>query len=418
MTDYTFQHRVFSCSAPWALFAPETADIEPLLLWRGRDDDDVWIAAGAIALFEKLDEARAALSRALSSDIAPRAFCVTAFNPEIQPGGIWSDFSAGLCFLPRVLVKWQNGEAQALVQDSPLAEKIFLRLRRTLENPVSESPLPTVRFSESSLSREKWDAAVRRIQDEIRGGHLQKAVLARALSLEFSDRISSALLLKKLADQNERSFLFAVRGGESVFLGASPEMLFRTDGKLLISDCLAGTRARGIDAEDDERLEHELLGSQKDLTEHNIVREFLYEHFRNWCEPVTADFAPRILKQAAVQHLHTTVHGVLKRDISPDHILSSLHPTPAVCGVPRDIAREIISKLELVPRGLYTGAVGWIDRANAEFAVAIRSALIKDNTIHAFAGAGITAHSDPQSEWNETEHKLTLMRRALGLTVS
>jgi menaquinone-specific isochorismate synthase len=383
-------------------------------LWRGRDEDTVWIAAGEAGTFDSLEDARAVLRAMTLESFAPRAFCWVAFDPARALEGRWSGFSSRRSVLPGVLVRWRDGEAEALIHEE--AEGLFSRLQETLGDSEPETPMPALARSESSMGREEWNRAVRSIREEIRRGRVQKVVLARAQRWEFDGEVPAAGLLRTLAETSPNSFVFAVRAGDSVFLGASPELLFRKEGPTLQSDCLAGTRRRGANEEEDAQLERELQNSGKDVAEHNFVREFLREHYHPWCDSVTMDATPHISKLTAVQHLHTTVQGILKGGVTLDEILSGLHPTPAVCGTPREAARRMIARVEPVSRGLYAGTIGWVDAEKAEFAVMIRSAFVKGDTVCAYAGAGITLDSDPDSEWKETEQKLQVIRDASGVT--
>ena len=117
---------------------------------------------------------------------------------------------------------------------------------------------------------------------------------------------------------------------------------------------------------------------------------------------------------ANVQHLVTPARGRLRAGVSPDMLLAALHPTPAVCGLPRDAARDWIARLEPAPRGLYAGALGFVDARAAEFAVTIRSAVISGTRAVVFGGAGILEDSDPLEEWNETSWKMRPLLSALG----
>jgi isochorismate synthase len=221
-------------------------------------------------------------------------------------------------------------------------------------------------------------------------------------------------VLERLSWQSPGSFLFAHHNRVGTFLGASPERLFRVEERRIQTDSLAGTRALGRTTEETERLSGELLRSEKDRAEQDVVTRFLTDALLSYCEHVSADAEPSVIRTSALQHLHSRVSGDLRTGASLDDLLSALHPTPAVCGLPREAARSLIQNLEYTPRGLYAGAVGYVDIKSAEFAVAIRSALVRENRVHLFAGAGIVDGSDPASEWLETAHKLTPMLRALG----
>ncbi len=136
------------------------------------------------------------------------------------------------------------------------------------------------------------------------------------------------------------------------------------------------------------------------------------------CDDVVIESSPHVRKLDTVQHLSTVVAGTLRDRITLDHIFTALHPTPATGGVPVAPAQELIAELEPERRGLYAGVIGWADAENAEFAVAIRSGLLRENELRLFAGAGIMATSDPDAEYDECEWKLLPLRRALMKTLA
>jgi menaquinone-specific isochorismate synthase len=207
--------------------------------------------------------------------------------------------------------------------------------------------------------------------------------------------------------------VFALRSGNGVFLGASPERLFALNGDKLTTESLAGTRPRGRTDREDRKLADALLESEKERREHDIVREFIASRLNALCAAHETD-QPAVRKLATVQHLYTTLRGTLRHGVGPDEVLDALHPTPAVCGDPRDVAGELIRRLEATPRGYYAGAIGWVDAGRAEMAVAIRCGLVKGKRAIVFAGAGIVAGSDPDAEWDETENKMRPYLQALG----
>jgi menaquinone-specific isochorismate synthase len=254
------------------------------------------------------------------------------------------------------------------------------------------------------------------ILPELERGALRKVVLARCTSVFADEPIRTGAVLAELLAQ-EGCSVFALRSGNNVFLGASPERLFALDGDKLTTESLAGTRGRGRTDREDRKLADALLESEKERREHDIVREFIASHLKTLCAAHETG-EPAIRKLATVQHLYTTLRGTLRPGVGPDQVLNALHPTPAVCGDPREAARELIRRLEATPRGYYAGAIGWVDCERAEMAVAIRCGLVKGKRAILFAGAGIVAGSDPDAEWNETEDKMRPSLRALGGTDS
>jgi menaquinone-specific isochorismate synthase len=156
----------------------------------------------------------------------------------------------------------------------------------------------------------------------------------------------------------------------------------------------------------DEKLGTDLLTSEKDLREHRWVSDVVRSHLEPLCKRVDKPEKERLLKLAHVQHLFTPFHGQLKNGISDGDIVGCLHPTPAVGGHPKDKAYELIRELETFDRGWYAGPIGWINGTGAEFAVAIRSALLNAQQLILYAGSGIVQGSTAEKEWEETEIKL------------
>ncbi|MDZ7756070.1 isochorismate synthase [Rhodohalobacter sp.] len=161
-------------------------------------------------------------------------------------------------------------------------------------------------------------------------------------------------------------------------------------------------------------LEHELLHSQKDLSEHAFVLDAIEENLQRYSDILNIPISPGIKKLSNVQHLYTPVHAKIKEGVSRTEVLSKLHPTPAVGGYPREAAMPYINKLEHFDRGWYAAPLGWINaHGEGEFVVAIRSGLIKTNEVRFFAGCGIVEDSNPQKEWDETNLKFIPMLTAL-----
>lgn len=193
----------------------------------------------------------------------------------------------------------------------------------------------------------------------------------------------------------------------SIFFGSSPEKMFSLKDKKLETEALAGSSARGLNIEDDLINESNLLLNPKELCEHKNVFSFLINSLKNFSDEISYSSNPQIKKLSNIQHLQTPITAILKDEIDILELLKVLHPTPAVCGLPQKNALELIKDLEYFDRGLYAGIIGWYNaKKRAEFVVSIRSALLKDNTITAFAGCGIVEGSNPVTEFYETELKL------------
>ncbi len=234
----------------------------------------------------------------------------------------------------------------------------------------------------------------------IASGQVEKVVVAREEVLPPAEPVAT---LEELQRRFPNCWVFAISDGSETFLGASPELLARVQGRTLETCALAGTAAPGDDA---------LLTNPKDLHEHQLVIDAIRLALRPWCDEIDVDSVPGLMVLPNVQHLHTAIHATLRTGVTALDIVGALHPTPAVCGTPRDGARRMIGALEPFERGLYAGVVGY-DNGTAEFAVAIRSARLCQDATYVYAGAGIVAGSDPVAEDHETREKLRAVTEAL-----
>ena len=178
---------------------------------------------------------------------------------------------------------------------------------------------------------------------------------------------------------------------------------------------VAGSIPRGGSPEEQEAFAAELLGSEKDRREHQVSVEDMVTRLADVSDDIRAEPHPRVLTLAAIQHLETPISANLHPEESVISALRALHPTPAVCGFPRDQALELLKTEEPFRRGWYAGPVGWFDNdGNGVFVPALRSALGIGKEWRLFAGAGIVSGSDPSSEWAETQMKFQPVLKALS----
>jgi menaquinone-specific isochorismate synthase len=200
------------------------------------------------------------------------------------------------------------------------------------------------------------------------------------------------------------------------FLGASPELLVGRSGDVVRAQPMAGTAPRGGDPATDARLGAGLLASPTYREEHQITIDMVYDTLLPWCSYLDYEAEPSVIGVANVQHLATLVEGRLSQP--PPSILelvTALHPTPAVNGLPRDLATAWILEHEGFDRGRYAGTVGWVDgRGNGTWAVSIRCAEVHGAHARLYAGNGIVADSDPDTELAETQVKLQAVLGALA----
>jgi len=257
--------------------------------------------------------------------------------------------------------------------------------------------------------------AVRSAVERIGAGEFQKIVLARAKDLHAEEPLHPMEALHRLRARFDQCYSFSLANGAGQsFIGASPERLLRVHGGLLQTEALAGSAPRGATPEEDLTLGEALLGSEKQRHEQRLVLDEIVRHLTPLGLQLEFESVPQLRRLDNVQHLHTPIRAALPVGVRALDVLSRLHPTPAVGGVPQAAACAGIRAMENFPRGLYAGALGWVDsRGNAEFFVGLRSALIDGHAARLYAGAGIVGASVPEEELAETELKFAAMERAL-----
>jgi menaquinone-specific isochorismate synthase len=287
------------------------------------------------------------------------------------------------------------------------------RLPEQLDEPEPESAPHSpgqVRYADGSMPGPAWESVVAQAVEHIRAGALEKVVLARDLIATAERPIDPRWLVGQLARAYQLCWTHLVDG----LVGASPEMLVRRESGLVTSRVLAGTIQRTADADMDRALATHLSRSSKDLGEHEYAVASVAQALAPYCSGMNVPEAPYVLELPNVFHLATDVTAVAKPGASSLALADALHPTAAVCGTPTDAARDLIREIENLDRGRYSGPVGWIDaQGDGEWAIALRCGRIEGNTAQLYAGCGVVADSDPESELTESIAKLVPMRDAL-----
>lgn len=278
--------------------------------------------------------------------------------------------------------------------------------------------MPPLVEERSIPDEQGFKAAVAHAIVNFRHSDIRKAVLSVTRELRFSAPVDTDRLLASLRAQNPEGYQFRVPlpgGGD--LIGVSPELLLRKQGERLHSNPLAGSARRQPVAEEDRAAADRLLASTKDQYEHRLVIDEVRRVLEPYCRTLEVPETPSLLATPALWHLSTQVDGVLRDPATTVLQLACLlHPTPAVCGIPTDRARKLISLVEPFERGLFTGMVGWCDaNGDGEWVVTIRCGTVKRDTVRLFAGAGIVEASEPAAEWAETQAKLGTMLSACGL---
>ena len=279
------------------------------------------------------------------------------------------------------------------------------------DEPQQYSINSAVAFGDGAQSAKGFAASVTNAVSRIASGELEKVVLARDLVANVDEDFDLRPALHKFAEKYPTCWTYSVDG----LFGASPELLVRVAHKQVSARVLAGTAARGTDPDVDYAISNALSNSPKNVAEHRFAVASLVEQLQKFCTTVDADTEPFSLQLPNLGHLASDVHGVLNDDASALDLAAVLHPTAAVAGTPTATALRVISEIEPFDRGRYAGPVGWLGAdGDGEWAIALRGAQLRNGKITAFAGCGIVAESDPESELEETELKLRPIREALS----
>ena len=354
-----------------------------------------------------------------------------AFDPLSPRTSLWEGFPDGLLIVPRLLLRSApEGAAltvNTLVRSSNDTEYEAEQLAGDLGRmwAATEQAAPPRRqeatngsyplSAQDLLPAAEWMEQVASTVKLIRAGAFEKVVLARGLRVTSRAPFDTGAILGRLRDSYAGASVFAIQRGRRYFVGATPERLVHVRDGQIRTMALAGSAPRGASEEEDRRLGAQLLRSEKNKQEHAIVVERVREALATFCASVSAAQAPRLLRLTNIQHLETPIAGELLPGRSVLEALEALHPTPAVGGLPGPEALERIRDCEQLDRGWYAGPVGWVDaNGNGEFAVALRSALLDGRQATLFAGCGIVADSDPQSEYDESCLKFQAMLRGLS----
>jgi anthranilate synthase component 1 len=268
----------------------------------------------------------------------------------------------------------------------------------------------------SGFTKERFEAAVERIKLYILEGDCMQVVLSQRLSIPFG--AAPLDLYRALRGLNPSPYMYFLDMGGFQIVGSSPEILTRLEDGVVTVRPIAGTRRRGHSEAEDQALEAELLADPKELAEHLM----LIDLGRNDTGRVAEVGSVRVTEQMVVEryshvmHIVSNVVGDLTPGMTAIDVLRATFPAGTVSGAPKIRAMEIIDELEPVKRGIYSGAVGYLSwNGNMDTAIAIRTAVIQDGTLHIQAGAGVVADSVPELEWQETMNKGRAIFRAVAL---
>ncbi len=322
----------------------------------------------------------------------------------------WDDLRKNNFFIPGLIIFRNHDKTYIIYNHKFNIEKNIDNILNSFNQSVSSilnlnninnnyTPVAINKIGECKTEENSWIYLISEAKGYLKN-ELNKIVLSRRIEYKVNDEINWTSCMQKLDSDYQECYLFMIKSNGTIFFGASPEKFISAQNKKIDLDAMAGS-APG----NSQDIETALMNN-KNLKEHKFVTDFIENTLSTYTDEIIAEKNPTIIKLSNVQHLYTKISASLNSESKIFNLMESLFPTPAVCGLPKDEAQESIRKLEKFDRGLYSGLIGWISlEMNCEFAVAIRSALYKDEKLYIYAGAGIVEESDPKEEFFETELK-------------
>jgi anthranilate synthase component 1 len=305
---------------------------------------------------------------------------------------------------------WQDGQQQLDELEAKLNSVRLERTARSAQKTVSEQDFT------SEFTQQGFEAAVEKARQYIIDGDAMQIVLSQRLSIPY--RSAPIDLYRALRSLNPSPYLYYLNLGDHHVVGSSPEILVRLEDEAVTVRPIAGTRPRGKTPEHDLELERELLSDPKELAEHLMLIDLGRNDAGRVSQVGSVELTEKMIveRYSHVMHIVSNVEGRIKPELSAFDVLRATFPAGTVSGAPKIRAMEIIDELEPVKRGIYSGAVGYISwSGNMDTAIAIRTAVIKDEQLYIQAGAGIVYDSVPANEWAETMNKGRAIFRAVTL---
>ncbi|MGR9116329.1 MAG: anthranilate synthase component I [Gammaproteobacteria bacterium] len=327
---------------------------------------------------------------------------------------VFDNLSGKMLLLTHADPDQDNSYDQAVARLQDLAS----RLRELKARPAAHTAPKQVDESHfvSGFTQQGFEDAVLKAKDYIVEGDIMQVVLSQRLSIPYS--ASPLNLYRALRCLNPSPYMFYLNLDDFQIVGSSPEILVRLEDEVVTVRPIAGTRPRGASHEQDQLLEQELLADPKELAEHLMLIDLGRNDTGRVSRIGSVQLTDKMIveRYSHVMHIVSNVTGQLQEGKNAFDVLAATFPAGTVSGAPKIRAMEIIDELEPVKRGVYSGAVGYIAwSGNLDTAIAIRTAVIKDQTLHIQAGAGIVHDSVPRNEWDETMNKGRAIFRAVSM---
>ena len=371
-----------------------------------------WLGFEVVTAFERLPRANNAPYGALPDGVWARFETVVAFDHlrhslllithvALDAADLRSEYDRAAARIDALVLRLEAPQAEA-------------QSGRLSAMPAPSSDLPI--FESSNFSYEAYHAAVERAKEYIRAGDIFQVVPSQRFAR--STTADAFSIYRALRAINPSPYMYFLRGFAGEIIGASPEMLLRVDDGVVETHPIAGTRRRGRDEAEDDRLAAELLADPKERAEHLMLVDLGRNDVGRVSVPGSVQ-VPRFMqieRYSHVMHLVSRVTGQLRPDLHPLDALRSCFPAGTVSGAPKIRALEIIAELEHDQRGPYAGCVGYLGfDGSLDTAITIRTILLKDGVAYVQAGGGVVADSQPDLEWEETQSKARALLRAIEM---
>ena len=328
---------------------------------------------------------------------------------------IFDNLSGTLMLVVHVDAGQAGGLDQANARLDELQHKLTMPTPQLPETKTSSDDLSEASFK-SSFGQEAFLKSVDKIKDYIMAGDAMQVVPSQRLSAPFT--ASPLNLYRSLRRLNPSPYMFFLNLDDFHIVGSSPEVLARLeDGQVTVRP-IAGTRRRGKTAEEDLALEKDMLDDPKEIAEHLMLIDLGRNDVGRISQSGSVEVTEKMVveRYSHVMHITSNVVGEVTDNMGPIEVLKATLPAGTLSGAPKIRAMEIIDEVEPVKRGIYGGAVGYIGwNGNMDTAIAIRTAVIKDDVLHVQAGAGVVADSKPELEWKETMNKARAVMRAAAM---
>tara|TARA_Y100001956_G_scaffold80882_1_gene96982 strand:- start:1014 stop:2354 length:1341 start_codon:yes stop_codon:yes gene_type:complete len=380
----------------------EAQPLFPKFYWQSRDTREEVVALGQLHTFMEPAPAYTILAgdqriwggRSFDGQTNKNRRCMSSFFflPQIE--------------LTRFDDTWSLAANLSAEKHRTLASLYKLQLEVTPLLPVSAH----VERIQHTPEKPQWSELVEKVLAGIKNDDFKKVVLARKTAVTLDAPLCAAQFLKSSYLHNHHSFHFMLSlDKKHSFIGSTPERLYLRQGQELYTEALAGTIGRGVNASQDMELANWLANDSKNLNENQYVVDDIIERLSPHSESVEVEQEARLVRLRKVQHLKRSIHAHLHKGVNGVQLLSALQPTAAVAGLPRKESMEFIRENEPFARGWYAGSMGFISHQRAEFCVAIRSALVLNDQVQLFAGAGIVPGSIAEHEWQELDKKMSTL---------